>query len=172
MKNTQAFTLIELLVVVLIISILAAVALPQYQVAVAKSRLSQAFALTKAIKEAEETYYLATGEYTTDLESLSVDAGSYTTLSNNDTNFLSVELPNKFQVAIAINGYGENHHRVAVFLPGGTEGIMYYFDNNPDQNSVKLCFAKKESHQKACKTMGGIYKGEIGSGGMIAYTLP
>ena len=61
MKN-QAFTLIELLVVVLIIGILAAIALPQYEKAVEKSRAAEALILLRAMKNAEDAYYLANGE--------------------------------------------------------------------------------------------------------------
>ncbi len=57
MKN-QAFTLIELLVVVLIIGILAAIAVPQYQIAVEKSRASEALMILKSIKQAEDIWFL------------------------------------------------------------------------------------------------------------------
>ena len=51
--DNGGFTLIELLVVVLIIAILAAVALPQYKLAVAKSRVSTIIPVGKAIWEAK-----------------------------------------------------------------------------------------------------------------------
>lgn len=71
------FTLIELLVVVLIIGVLAAVALPQYRVAVERARVGKALPVLRSILDARERSFLANGTYSTDLEELDI-AMSYT----------------------------------------------------------------------------------------------
>lgn len=59
--SKKGFTLIELLVVVLIIGILASVALPQYQKAVAKARLAQLDTAIDTAKKNVELYLLDNG---------------------------------------------------------------------------------------------------------------
>ncbi len=71
-RNKQAFTLIELLVVVLIIGILAAVALPQYQRAVEKARMAEGISLLSSLAKAEKAYFLANGEYTDNFNDLDI----------------------------------------------------------------------------------------------------
>ncbi len=70
--KTRAFTLIELLVVVLIIGILAAIAVPQYQKAVMRSRFSEMVLHNDAIVKAQKAYFMANGRYTENLNDLDI----------------------------------------------------------------------------------------------------
>lgn len=78
----MGFTLIELLVVILIIGILAAVALPQYQKAVEKSRLAEGITLLRSVADAEKLFYLANNTYTTDFNDLDIGFNIHPTISS------------------------------------------------------------------------------------------
>ena len=128
--NKQAFTLIELLVVVLIIGILAAVALPQYQLTVMKSRYATLKNMTKAIADAEQIYYLANGTYTTDFTELSIDTGgtvysnfthaSYFPWGYCDLNTTYFQCTNG-KIGMVYRIYGSGQHRMC--LVEGTQDL-------------------------------------------------
>ena len=145
-QTARGFTLIELLVVVLIIGILAAVALPQYQTAVDKTRYSTMFASVKAVKNAEELYYLANGEYTIDMTNFEGDLPSS---CNNIGGNTASNCGNMFY--IALDGR---------FVYGGLQKepgnvLLMWYDKYGGEIHCYAYTANGERAKRLCKSLGG-----------------
>jgi prepilin-type N-terminal cleavage/methylation domain-containing protein len=61
--SNRGFTLVELMIVVIVIGILAAVAIPMYQVVPERSRGTEAIAALGLVREAMRVYYAEHGTY-------------------------------------------------------------------------------------------------------------
>jgi len=168
-SNKKGFTLIELLVVVLIIGILAAVALPQYETAVMKARYTQLVAVLHTFREAEEVYYLANGTYIDDTSALDIGelqgctshgAGGMITC-----NGFSIDV-NAGNASNNPMGYTKNHRNA----------YIHYQDHSPVKPGVRECLAVSGDApaDKLCRSLGGVANGtaSITTGTYNVYTLP
>ena len=115
--HLMGFTLIELLVVVLIIGILAAVAVPQYQKAVEKSKAAQGMMFVKAFNQAAPVYYLNNGIPATDIEQLDVGLSQA-----QKEEFLCTDIArecNKKEWGVALYGSNVEDYGVVVWRTSG-----------------------------------------------------
>ena len=102
--HNGGFTLIELLVVVLIIGILAAVAVPQYQKSVLKSRFSALMPLGRSVHEAQESYYLENNRYSNNFGDLPLDLDGVTGASVTLEDGTQVQIKDNLDFAYVVVG--------------------------------------------------------------------
>ncbi len=166
-KNKQAFTLIELLVVVLIIGILAAVALPQYQLAVAKTKYAKSMHYARLLAEAQERFYLAHGTYSTHFDNLDISfPGDYISTPKARGEKRVYDWGTCHLTTESVFCYDKgalNLHQVYLkysdghYVPPGTKVCTAY---STDLNSVANKLCKQETHRtnfKARLFSGGDY---------------
>ena len=144
MKN-QAFTLIELLVVVLIIGILAAIALPQYQKAVHKTRVGTMLALVRGLANAQEAYYLANGSYAKTFAELDMDLPGGKTPGCSFAGMVShadcYTLDNTWEIGMTLAADG-SAAGMESYYPAGSLKLTSYFQHYTTDYGNITCIAQ------------------------------
>ena len=164
MKNRCAFTLIELLVVVLIVGILAAIAVPQYQIAVWKSRLTAILPLMNALKDSQERYFLEHGKYASVLTDLDMQfPGNCEPWKN------MWFCGDEYMIDNAVRNGESLGYITMKFCPGITDhntcqdnrllSLVFYYKNKtsstsyPDYVGQIRCYSDTSQGKKICKVL-------------------
>lgn len=157
MKDNKGFTLLELLVVVLIIGILASIALPQYQMAVGRSKLAELKTRAKAIAEAGHMYVLEHGKL---LEEEEEEGGQVMF----DLSKLNIELPED-EITCSLYRAGSNYNTACqrslfdvtiriVMVNSNLSGCGVSGSDNLNHPASKLCAQETGDTNPVCPQTG------------------
>lgn len=152
----KGFTLIELLVVVLIIGILSAVALPQYEKAVFKARVATVLPLMRRWYDALAMYKLENGNYNSlDPNALGVDWPEGWATRHGGNCWTGEDPKGIWKCHGNMNMRGQ----ITCLYKDGLTQIRYY---QPDESfntnlaGKRTCYySNNSSAEKNCKTLGG-----------------
>ena len=152
----KGFTLIELLVAVLIIGILGAVALPQYEKAVWKARFTGVLQVALNARRASGIYYMANGQYTpywTDLD-LDYTSACPNTVTSSDSLLYCGDFSLNLLGDDANRSVGEVY--ISYYPPGKDKNIpnnrtMYGCRLPFDPSQAVVCCSGNLNYHKHCR---------------------
>lgn len=107
-KNALGITLIELMIVVVIVSILAAIAYPNYQEFTARAKRSEARAALLRLATNQERFYLNNNTFTTDLTQIGFSSSPFTTETG-------------YYIVAVTSATSSNFSATATYQHGGSE---------------------------------------------------
>lgn len=164
MKKNAGFTLIELLVVVLIIGVLASVALPQYQIAVAKTRISAMIPMLRSIQQAQERYYMANGSFAQDIRDLDIDCAVYGTGVHDGWCY--------FDSKGKASAHLENGPQYVVASDARVSGVLLiYLYRFPQHASCYAFYTNKDLATRVCRSVAGLDEPSFSVSGADVYRL-
>ncbi len=154
--NNSAFTLIEILVVILIIAILAAIAVPQYQKAVKRADFAKYKAIVHTLYQAETDYYLIHGQYTDNIDQLDITLPIPTectlSITNTQRNY-ACKKDGKTYLS-----YGVYDYKTNVQAGGNSIAFLRFFTDSSSPYKAKRgdygCWARGKIAREICESLG------------------
>ncbi len=146
----QGFTLIEMLVVVLIIGILAAIALPQYQRAVEKARAMKCVTGLEHIAKAYELWYLYTGgngsvrDFVADSD---IDFRGFASFSFQDDNRTAFDNDSDCSFELTLDPFQAD----LMAWPPGTYSLEIVYDGRGKRTDKKCFTSNREKGRFICE---------------------
>ena len=148
-------------------------ALPQYQYAGERARLSEAFILSKHLKDAEEVYHLANGVYTRSFEELGVQITSgYRAIQVGER---PIWIKSPFRISLL-----QNADRVLVSMAKNGRTYLSLTSYLDSLGGGRLCCSYADSKYEAdrlCKSLGAVGMGNAqcidgGVSGCRCFSIP
>ena len=158
-SSSKGFTLLELLVVVVIIAILAAIALPQYNKAVLKSQLHTGIPIVESLYRAQQIYAIANGDFATDIDDLDVEIPKNSSCEKQQNTSYS-----RYICDFGTIGLADSFSNVQYKTP--SNNILYSHDlvdhDDIHKGGDHWCFAKgSKTANEVCIDLGGKPQGTI-----------